>query len=58
MKISPKKLRKLRKEKSLTQKKLADLLGFNRAATISDFETGKQPITERTAKLIKAFLTK
>lgn len=56
MTLTPKKLRELRKKHKLTQFELAERLGFSRAATISDFETGKQPITERTKKLIKALL--
>lgn len=49
--IFPKRLKKLRKEKELTQKEIAPLLGIKQN-TYSDWETGKsEPNLENVVKL-------
>ena len=52
-----KELKTLRKKAGLTQRQLADKLGFSRRETISDYERGEKRIPKRSSIAIRLVLS-
>ena len=55
--MTPTELREARQTLGLSQLQMANALGFNRAASVSDMERGAKAITPTVALLVAAYLS-